>query len=150
LFSKLDLRFGHMVCIANIMIDERAADQELLSSNNIPHRDKKTIPHNSLSTIQQVYINKGFYSHDTTVSNKVIIQFSKTGFKFIYPNHKSCDVTVNLTDEEYINGAKDQNYLIKNGPIKAVYFADDSYQIQVDFRNGDRIIYNLIKHSKRK
>ena len=79
------------------------------------------------------------------VHNKVIIKVLLNKFEFIYPNHEREDVSVTMTQSEWMEGVKEKDYLTNSHPtVKEIYFEGDKNRIWLDFKNGETIIYTLL------
>ena len=138
-------------CLSDIIIEERPITivrhpNGLITSLSA----QQHVPKHYISTNQQVIQNTNTNPKISYTHNRVTIKVFQKQIEFSCPKHRCENIIINLTDEEYTNGIKEDDYLISNGPIKEVYFAKDVNKIQVEFRNGNRIIYSLSSGSKKR
>jgi hypothetical protein len=151
LFQKQEIVFkpGTTVwtygCLTNILINIRPLTNDKPIT---PVARPKTVQSLTAKTyLSNTQSNYGEGIHDTeltTSHNQVLITFSKNLIEFSYPKHEKENLKIVLTDKEYINGIDQQDYLLSDGPIKEVYYAKESSKIQVDYKSGARIIYDVV------
>lgn len=115
----------------------------LISFNTISAQVKKPQAKVYYSTTQKIL--KGFLADATEeiVHHKVTIKVLLNQYEFIYPNHERPDVLVKMTKEEWMEGVKEQDYVVSHPDIKEIYFMKDKNIIWLDFIDGQTIIYTL-------
>lgn len=88
---------------------------------------------------------------EETVKHKVTISVLLNQFDFVYPNKEMKDVSVKMTQAEWKDGVREEDYVIKSHPaISEIYFERDRNRIWLNFKDGTTIIYNLTVPTKKR
>lgn len=105
---------------------------------------KKQEPKIYTSSTQKILTGSLANATEEIVKHKVTIKVLLNRFEFVYPNKERKDITVEMTQKEWLAGVKHKDYVITSHPqVKEIYFMEDENKIWLDFKNGETVIYTL-------